>query len=375
MIISDNFDSGNIEVIEAQDFNNIKLNIRVDSNSHHYQWFHYRLQNAKDKACTMHILNAGGASFADAYKGYNACASYDRKTWFRVPTEYDGATLTIKHTPEYNSVYYAYFAPYSYEQHLDLVHTAQLSNRCKLESLGKTVQNRDIDFLTIGEPAEGKKKVWVIARQHPGESMASWFMEGFLFRLLDEEDSVARKLLDKAVFYVVPHINPDGSIIGNLRANAAGANLNREWDSPSLEKSPEVLHVRNKMDEIGVDLNLDVHGDEELPYNFVAGAEGNPGFTDRIDNLQTEFINNWIQTCPDFQDEYGYPKDKHGDAKMSICTNQIGQRFDCLALTIEMPFKDNADLPDPIYGWSADRSELLGASVLHPILYTLDMLR
>ena len=31
-----------------------------------------------------------------------ACASYDRKTWFRVPTSYDADTgvLLIEHTPE-----------------------------------------------------------------------------------------------------------------------------------------------------------------------------------------------------------------------------------------------------------------------------------
>lgn len=29
-----------------------------------------------------------------------------------------------------------------------------------------------------GEPSKGKKRVWMIARQHPGESMAEWFVEG-----------------------------------------------------------------------------------------------------------------------------------------------------------------------------------------------------
>ena len=28
-------------------------------------------------------------------------------------------------------------------------------------------------------------------------------------------------------------MNPDGSVRGNLRTNAAGANLNREWMTPS----------------------------------------------------------------------------------------------------------------------------------------------
>ena len=49
---------------------------------------------------------------------------------------------------------------------------------------------------------EGKKTIWLTARQHPGETMAEWFMEGFIERLLDEDDGAARALLDKAVIYL-----------------------------------------------------------------------------------------------------------------------------------------------------------------------------
>ena len=61
-------------------------------------------------------------------------------------------------------------------------------------------------------------------------------------------------------------------------ATPQGANLNREWAEPSLERSPEVYHTRAAMDASGVDFCLDVHGDEELPYNFLSGAEGIPGY-------------------------------------------------------------------------------------------------
>ena len=45
--------------------------------------------------------------------------------------------------------------------------------------------------------------------------------------------------------HVVPNCNPDGSYRGHLRTNAIGVNLNREWDKPSAERSPEVLAIRN----------------------------------------------------------------------------------------------------------------------------------
>lgn len=49
-------------------------------------------------------------------------------------------------------------------------------------------------------------------------------------------------------------MNPDGSARGHLRTNACGANLNREWATPSLERSPEVYYTLRAMDAIGVDL-------------------------------------------------------------------------------------------------------------------------
>lgn len=375
MKINSNFDSGNIKVIDCTTASNIQLEINKDTNSDFYQWFHFRLQGAQEQDCKMRILNASGAAYPEGYENYHAVASYDRETWFRVPSSYDGKELVIEHTPEFNSVFYAYFAPYSYEQHLNLVNDAQLSPECELVSIGETVQGRDIDMLIVGEPSPEKKKIWVIARQHPGESMAEWFMEGFLGRILDEDDAVSRTLLNKAVFYVVPNMNIDGSILGNLRSNAAGANLNREWAEPKLDFSPEVYHVRNMMDKYGCDLNIDIHGDEALPYNFIASIEGIPSFDERLKNLSEKFIESWIASCPDFQDTHAYPKNEPGKGNLAICSKHIGERFKCLSLTVEMPFKDNNDLPDPEFGWSPERSILFGESILHPIFQVVDQLR
>ncbi len=374
MKINSNFDSGNIEVVSIDEKGDIKLNIRKDTNSDFFQWFHFRLTGALDIQCKISILNAGESSYSRGWENYHVCASYDKVEWFRVPTEYEDGVLKIDYLPANNSVYFAYFAPFSYENHQNLIHNAQLSDLAKVEVIGETVEGRDIDLLVIGDEGIGNN-IWIIARQHPGESMAEWFVQGTIDRLLDESDPVAKKILENACFYIIPNMNVDGSIAGNLRSNAAGANLNREWESPSLAKSPEVFHCLKKMDQIGVDLLLDVHGDETIPYNFVAASEGIPNYTERLKILETNFKNDWMKICPDFQDEYNYGADEPGTANLTVCSNAIAQRFDCLSFTLEMPFKDNDDLPDPIYGWSAERSILLGESVLNPILSCLEKLR
>jgi len=197
-----------------------------------------------------------------------------------------------------------------------------------------------------------------------------------LDRLLDPDDAVAKHLLSKAVFYVVPNMNIDGSIRGNLRTNASGANLNREWFKPTMKKSPEVFLVREKMHEAGVDLFLDVHGDEQLPYNFLAGAEGIPSYTKRQAQLSEQFLQAFMRANPDVQDKYGYGKDRPQAADLSLATNYVAETFGCgVAYTIEMPFKDNANAPDEIYGWSPQRCQRLGASVLNPIAEVLPDLK
>ncbi|NQZ23526.1 MAG: carboxypeptidase family protein [Colwellia sp.] len=375
MQISSNFDSGNIRVIEANQASNIQLEIVKDNQSDFYQWFHFKLHNTERCEHTLHLMNASTSAYLEGWTDYQAVASYDREHWFRVPTEFDGEKLSITLTPEFDSVYFAYFAPYSYERHQDLLHQAQLDIDCQLQVLGQTIDGRDVSVLKVGEEGEGKKVIWLTARQHPGESMAEWFMEGFIDRLLDEDDGVARSLLNSAVFYLVPNMNPDGSVRGHLRTNAVGTNLNREWAAPSMERSPEVYLVREKMLATGVDMFLDIHGDEALPFNFVAGCEGVPAYDAKHQALEEKFKAILLAVTPEFQDDKGYDKDEPGQANLTVGANWVGNNFKCLSYTVEMPFKDNDLLPDHSVGWSDNRSSLFGRDFLTAIYHVVGDLR
>lgn len=374
MKITANFDSGNIEVIAAERIDDIRLAIRKDHASDFYQWFHFRLHSDSFEPHTLKIVNASGSAYPKGWADYQAVASYDRENWFRVETSFDGEQLVITHYPEAESCYFAYFAPYSYERHLDLLGQAQNSGLAQLVDLGNTLDGRDMSLLVVGEPSDGKKKIWVTARQHPGETMAEWFVEGLLDRLFDQDDAVSRELLAKAVFYIVPNMNPDGSVRGHLRTNAAGVNLNREWQTPSMDKSPEVYLVRQKMLEVGVDMFLDIHGDENLPYNFVAGAEGVPSYSEKMATLESAFKQALLAVTPEFQDVYGYEKDAPGQANLTIGSTWVAEQFKCLSYTFEMPFKDNANLPDELYGWSDVRSMKLGQDTLIAVRAVVDLL-
>ena len=170
-------------------------------------------------------------------------------------------------------------------------------------------------------------------------------------------------------------MNPDGSARGHLRTNAKGVNLNREWQTPSMENSPEVYLVLNKMRETGLDMHLDIHGDEAIPYNFVAGSEGIPSYDARMKDLEDSFKAALLVVTPEFQDEHGYPKDAPGEANLTVGSSAVAEEFKALAYTVEMPFKDNDDLPDPDYGWSDRRSYQFGQDTLAAIVNVVDKLR
>lgn len=379
--ISSAFDAGSIEVLEVAEQANgevrVDLAIRSDDTTDaacdFRQWFHFRVQGARGRRLHMRFLNAGACTYAAGWERYQACWSVDQEHWQRAPAQFDGSTMTVPFDCESDAVWFAYFEPYSWQRHQSLVSRAaahaSVDPRTTVRSLGTTVDGRDFDVVELGRP--GGKPVWVIARQHPGETMAEWFVEGLLDRLFDPADSLARSVLDHARVHIVPNMNPDGSVRGNLRANAAGANLNREWLSPSADRSPEVLATRTAMLATGCEFFLDVHGDEALPYVFVAGSEMLPGFTTEQARLQKLFCDLFCLAAPDFQTLHGYEAGKYSADALKLASKWAGHEFGCLSLTLEMPFKDNANLPDASTGWNGARSKALGAASLVPMAAVL----
>ncbi len=375
MQVSTAFDSGNGIVEAADDPNDIRIAIAPDNQSEFLQWFHVRLIGVRAVPLTLRITNAGACAYPRGWPGYRAVYTEDWQSWRRTDTSYDDGVLTIRHTPRADSVAFSYFAPYSMERHAALVGRMAARPGVRIESLGRTLDGQEMDLLSVGATGPDTRACWLIARQHPGESMAEWWMEGLLERLTDPADALARALLERCRFHVVPNMNPDGSRRGHLRTNAAGVNLNRAWTELSMETAPEVTLVRRRMAETGVDFCLDVHGDEEIPYNFIAGAHGIPSWQPRLDDLHDRFCAAYQRANPDFQLEHGYGKAAPGRANLSMATNAVAEAFGCLAMTLEMPFKDNAAAPDPEYGWSPARCFRLGHSSLDALAEVVGSLR
>lgn len=434
--ISDAYDSGNGELASlrladgaAEDGVDVHVGVRIRpdpytalEDARHSQHFSFRATLNPDAPemrgrfrgrtrirARYALENAGAASYADAFAGYAAFATtgrtpFDPAAWGRKgDTAYDGKRLTWTHDHEVGepSAYFAYFPPYSQERHLALVEKCAAAEGVTVASLGQTLDGRELDVVTVGT---GSRTCWVIHRQHPGESMAEFYAEGLLTRLLgldDKWDKVAEKARELYTFHIVSNINPDGSCRGYLRTNAAGQNLNREWcpspapaaddgaegaaadpyAAPTLARSPEVHHLLQRMDATGCDAFLDVHGDEELPFNFLAGSEGTSVWSPRLEGLHGAFLAAYARANGDMQAAVSYEPDAPGAGMSHVCSNQIAERFDCFAATLEMPFKElwgdatTAGEGVPQTGWGPARATQLGASVLDALCYISPYLR
>jgi hypothetical protein len=385
--VQSHLDGGNVEVLGAAlapdgATVDVALSIVPDpfcetDGRAHFMWFNFRVAGCRGVPLRMRLVNAGEGSFPGGWRGYQAMASYDAERWFRVDgTSYDDGSgeLRIEITPESDYVALAYFAPYTLDQLDRMLARTAAQPGVALRVVGETLDGHDLPVLTFGgggddapekgrggtpselkqaEKKKEKKQIWLVCRQHPGETQASWFAQGLADALTDRHNPKARALLRSADVHLAPNACPDGTSRGHLRTNAAGSNLNREWrhargELPDADRAPEAHFLTRAMDASPPDLLIDVHGDEALPHVFIAGAEGVPGFyadaegTDAgtpLGRAQGALVDALLRHVACFQTKKGYAKDAANGADMRILSNAASARYGSLAVTLEMPFK------------------------------------
>jgi len=105
---------------------------------------------------------------------------------------------------------------------------------------------------------------------------------------------------------------------------------------------------------------------------FLAGFEGIPSWTEELGASFERYKAILDRRTPDFQTRLGYPTAKPGQANLSMSTNQLAERFGATAMTLEMPYKDLIDAPEPEQGWSPERCKLLARDCLGALLEWID---
>jgi hypothetical protein len=136
-----------------------------------------------------------------------------------------------------------------------------------------------------------------------------------------------------------------------------------------------VLHVRALMEKTGVDFCLDCHADAELRCNFLGGPLEIPSRSERLKSLFNQFERAWAAASPDYEMGHPYPGGPPETADLSMAWNWIAERFDCLSMLLEEPFKDTSWRQDPVQGWSPERAIRFGHSLPAAIYGVVHQLR
>ena len=199
--------------------------------------------------------------------------------------------------------YVAYTHPYTYTdlnrylQGLEM--DASAAKRFRRRALCETLSGNTVDMLTITsfasdpEAIAKRKGIVISARVHPGETNASFMMQGLIDYLVGPSLD-AKTLRDNFVFKIVPMLNPDGVVVGNYRTSLAGLDLNRMWRDPSRRVTPSIyaikMMIRRLQEDRDVVLFCDLHGHSRKHNVFCYGCAHDSRSETKAANRYAEMI-------------------------------------------------------------------------------------
>lgn len=276
------FEGGNLRQVRLEGDGSFEVLLCGDTNrSAHCQWFCFDVEVSKPRLVRFHIIMAKPSSTFS--RGQRVAVREPGQTdWQRAgidyvyfPNRYAIASRRGYYTLAFSlpllagRTRVAHFFPYLFNDLLgDLRRLHPAGDWLEVQDLGPTAGSRPLLMLTVTDfaaPREIRRQrhcVVISARVHPGEAPASFMMRGVLEALLSSS-SEAQSLRKGFVFVVFPMLNPDGVADGNGRANSAGLDLNRHWESPPA--SSEIAAVKGQIERLhgtyhgGVLAFLDLH--------------------------------------------------------------------------------------------------------------------
>jgi len=295
------FESGNLDMVIQTKPREYDLYMRVDTNTRgHHQWFYFSIEyGAAPLAKTVrfnivnftkkHSLYSQGMQVCvskrgGGYKwgkgGHDIKYSLSRVVKKRIQSVkryYNQLSFSFDLDPQGDKVYFAYCYPYTYSNLYAFLRSSELQSKdefCKEEQFCSALSGLDVPMLTVTSrvneedfdrvllsefddelsslsvPVYRRKKYVVMCgRVHPGESVGSWMMQGFIKFILSDTFA-AQQLRKRCVFKIIPMINPDGVIIGNYRTSLAGNDLNRKYYEPDPQLHPTVCAMKALINQI-----------------------------------------------------------------------------------------------------------------------------
>lgn len=160
------------------------------------------------------------------------------------------------------------------------------------DTIGASQGSRPIVRLSndYGEPSGARPGLYLMARQHSGETPGSWVLDGLLRRMAEAGDQAP-------LIWAVPLANIDGVVQGDYGKDNFPYDLNRAWGTPPMRHEIHVIaqDTRRWRERCRPLLGLDFHApggsETEGVYGFVnrssKGASLMRGILDWAECLKT----------------------------------------------------------------------------------------
>lgn len=214
-------------------------------------------------------------------------------------------------TPHEPKVEVSWNRYYTYDGVVDIMQKIAKAhpNLARLQSIGKSYQNRDIWLLTISDFKTGdpdrKPAMYIDGNIHSNEIQGtefSLYTAWYLTEMFDDLDFINDLLKDKT-FYIVPTINPD-----------ARDYFMKEPNTPHSPRSGMIVLDNDGDGEAGEDMFDDLNGDNHITMMIRKSPTGR-FIKDPMDDRRL------IQVEPDQQGEYEYLGfegiDRDGDGRVN----------------------------------------------------------
>lgn len=240
------------------------------------RWFHFLIKGCNEQTINMKFTNSDPAG---------AVYSYDGVNYLRFNEEERVGRFNIQKKFENDSVYVAYYVPYSYTKLMKRVRQWNRNDCVALSSIGQSTRGLDMPLLIITEgikdiankynggsceitetllskACKGKKIVYIHGRVHPSETPASWNLDGIIDGIT-ANSQMAKELREQVVFFILPFTNPDGVAGGCSRSNMEGINLEINWARGIEQTAVEVQNMKRFLNSVlskrKIDMVLNMH--------------------------------------------------------------------------------------------------------------------
>ena len=293
LAVSARFEGGSVGKVEQVAPAHLRIALAGQSDQEHRNrqanWYYFRLDGLPRETVTIDLVNLAGEYnyHGPVYavdRGTRPVYSYDRRTWIHfhddeVEWHAKEPYLRLRFLARQPEMWIAHVPPYTNRDLAALLGSCAKSPYLAQQSVGRTVEGRDIPLLTIADtrlPEAGKKVIWLMFRQHAWETGSSWVCDGAVRFLLSSDERAAR-LRGRVIFKIFPMADPDGVASGGVRFNRNGYDLNRNWDAIDARKMPEIAAQRQAvLDWLDsghrIDLFLSLHNTESNEYLEAPGA-------------------------------------------------------------------------------------------------------